>query len=155
MAEMKVASMAEFERLAETLKTLAQVNYLYQTNAKPRMFVLADNPDATAEQPYRFGELQLEPFMASGANPVVVVKRLIAQLAKTPGVRVVGFAAEGWKLKGSVPVDAPDSRQEVLLLSMQSAGRLALQALPLVRVGRKVSIGTAPIRFDVNQSAPN
>ncbi|KVP17173.1 hypothetical protein [Burkholderia ubonensis] len=166
MRELKSASLAEFERLAEMLTDLAQAEYLSSIELVPKLVVMGHDPDAVEQPGYRFGMVPVAGLMASSAGipGEVVIAALIEKLARDPEVLVVGYMAEHWlarytkearALMGTTvnPEEAPN-REEVLLLNLRSADCMALKTCPLVREGSKTTVGKGDLLFNARGHEP-
>ncbi|KVP75344.1 hypothetical protein WJ96_06170 [Burkholderia ubonensis] len=160
MRELKTASLAEFERLADMLADLAKTEYLSSLELTPKLVVMGADPKAAEQPGYRYGLVPVAELMTSSAGVPgeVVIAALIEKLAQDPEVLVVGYMAEVWLARytkearaqmGTTvnPEEAPN-REEVLLMNLRSADCVALKTCPLVREGPKTTVGSGDLLFN-------
>ena len=156
---MKIASRAEFERMADMLLDLAAAEYLASMELSPKLVVMGADPAAATQPGYRFGLVPVAELMTANAGVPgeVVLAALIEKLVKDPEVLVVGHMAEAWcanytpaereKLGCHLCPEASPNRVEILLMNLRSADCVALKSLPLVRDGRKTTLGPGELLF--------
>lgn len=159
MDDMKTASRAEFERMADMLLDLAVAEYLASMELSPKLVVMGADPAAPVQPGYRFGIVPVAEWMtaAAGVPGEVVLAALIEKLVKDPEVLVVGHMAEAWsanytqeeraRLGAKLNPEAAPNRVEVLLMNLRSADSVALKTLPLLREGRKTTLGPGELLF--------
>lgn len=157
------ASRAEFELLAGMLMDLATTEYLSSVELTPKLIVMGIVPGA-GEPQYRFGKVPVAELMtgSAGIPGEVVVAALIEKLSSDPEVLVVGHVSEAWraqytkeareKLGPTVHPEDDPNREEILMLSLHSAGSMALMTCPLVRDGRKTTVSKGELLFNPQAS---
>ena len=166
MENMRTASRAEFERMADTLLDMAVSDYLVSMELSPKLVVMGANPDAEAQPGYRFGLIPVAELMtaAAGVPGEVVLGALVEKLVKDPEVLVVGHMAEVWtvqytpdereRLGAQLNPEADPNRSELLLMCLRSPEYVALKTFPLVREGQKTTIGQGQMMFKRNTCKP-
>ena len=145
--------------MADMLLDLAAAEYLASMELSPKLVVMGADPSAPTQPGYRFGILPVAEWMtaAAGVPGEVVLAALIERLVKDPEVLVVGHMAEAWRAHYTpeererlgaqlCPEDSPN-RVEVLLMNLRSADCVALKTLPLLREGRKTTLGPGDLLF--------
>ncbi|WP_157657805.1 hypothetical protein [Burkholderia ubonensis] len=166
MRELKTASLAEFERLAEMLADLAQTEYASSIELTPKLVVMGHNPDAAEQPGYRFGLVPVAGLMtnSAGVPGEVLIAALLEKLAGDPEVLVVGYMAEVWMARYTKearallgptvnPEDAPN-REEVLLMNLRSTDCVALKTCSLTRDGQKTTVGKGDLLFNSRAHEP-
>ena len=166
MENMRTASRAEFERMADMLLDLAATEYLGSMELSPKVVIMGVDPEADEQPGYRFCLVPVAELMtaSAGVPGEVVLAALIEKLVKDPEVLVVGHMAEAWsaqytpaereRLGTQVCPEADPNRVEVLLMNLRSAEYVALKTLPLVREGRKTTLGPGEMLFKRNVCKP-
>lgn len=159
MRELKTASLAEFELLAEMLGDLAQTEYQSCLELMPKLVVMGLDPQALKQPEYRYRMLPVAELLTSSAGVPgeVVIAALIEKLASDPEVLVVGYMAEFWlarytkeareKLGATVNPEEDPNREEVLLMKLHSADCEAMKTCPLMREGLKTTVGAGDLLF--------
>lgn len=148
------------------LLDLAATEYLASMELSPKVVVMGADPAADVQPGYRFGLVPVAELMTSAAGipGEVVLAALIEKLVKDPEVLVVGHMAEAWRAQYTpeererlgaqvCPEDDPN-RVEVLLMNLRSSEYVALKTLPLVREGRKTTLGAGEMLFRRNVCKP-
>jgi hypothetical protein len=159
MDDMKTASRAEFERMADMLLDLAAAEYLASRELSPKLVVMGADPGALVQPGYRFGLVPVAELLtaSAGVPGEIVLAALIEKLVRDPEVLVVGHMAEAWRAQYTPeerqrlgnqlsPEDSPN-RVEVLLMNLRSADSVALKTLPLLREGLKTTLGPGDLMF--------
>lgn len=168
MGEMKTATAAEFERLADTLADLARVEYMSGTQVSPKVLFMGVDPEGVDQSCYRFGFAAVEELFASmeGVPAAVLVSALVEKLSRDPEILVVGFMAEAWqarytreereRLGDQLPrPEEAANREEVLLLNLRSADCAATKVLPLTRDGAITTVGEGKLVFRPKPGGPS
>lgn len=154
-----VATLAEFEQMADTLQDMATAAYLSATELVPKLIIMGCDSDAEVQPAYRWSSLEIMDMLTenAGDSGPVILATVIEKLVTDPEVLIVGYASEAWATKyalaereqlGDVvyPEESPN-RTELVVLSMQSANQVAIKALPLYRDGLNTKLGTAALMF--------
>lgn len=166
MDDVKIASRAEFARMADMLLDLAAAEYLASLELSPKLVVMGADPAAAIQPGYRFGLVPVAELMTidAGVPGEVVLAALIEKLVRDPEVLVVGHMAEAWRASYTQaeraelgvnlsPEDAPN-RVEVLMMTLRSSDCMALKTMPLLRDGRKTTLGPGELLFKPRANKP-
>lgn len=160
MSELKTASLAEFERMADMLTDLAKTEYLSRIELAPKLVVMGLDPNAAQQPGYRFGLIPVAELMSSAAGipGEVLIAALIEKLSGDPEILVVGYLAEAWRAHYTkeereqpgfrINPEAAPNRVEVLLMSLRSADCVALKTCPILRVGSNTTIAEGKLLFN-------
>lgn len=165
MKKMKAAEVADFERLARMLEDLAQVEYMSTVELIPKLVVMG--LDSTAKElTYLFREVPVAELMTGDAavSGIIVVSALMEKLAQDPEVLVVGYIAEAWCARFSKeeqerlgtnlnPENAPN-REEVLIMNLRSADRIALKTCPIHRDGERTTVSSGELLLTPSSALP-